>query len=271
MQRRQRRAWLQHMQDERDKRARQAQERADRAAARARWAPANDPAWLREAGLADTASAWCAAVPFAEAADPRFEQSADAAVKNCEARLRTLHPHAMARYDRLRDDGLGRVEAMREAAPLFARPPRVHGPEHHPTLALPAGQGGDSWSLMVHGPSREDFETAMRHKRDERGSQIARRLQASAGRHGGTPLTGDELRVTLETRTSLPLDTIAAIAPARSGGARGDRQPWRDDFPFPISAVIAARARTSPSPAAPRREETPDRRHGHGQARSTTP
>ena len=32
----------------------------------------------------------------------------------------------MARYDRLRNAGLGPVEAMREAAPLFARPPVVH-------------------------------------------------------------------------------------------------------------------------------------------------
>lgn len=64
MERRVRQAQRRHAREVYFRRVREAQERADRAAARARWAPANDPSWLRGAGLADTATAWCAAVPF---------------------------------------------------------------------------------------------------------------------------------------------------------------------------------------------------------------
>ena len=51
--------------DERDDRARralQAQIRAEQQAGRAGWAPALDPAWLREATLVQVARAWSAAI-----------------------------------------------------------------------------------------------------------------------------------------------------------------------------------------------------------------
>jgi hypothetical protein len=238
-----------HEQDERTRRLREAQEIADRAAARARWAPANDPSWLRNAGLADTATAWCAAVPFADPASPRFDPSAVDAARNCETRFRDLHPHAMDRYDRLRGDGLGAVEAMREAAPLFARPPVVHDIAQQ--LALGAGNGrGDRWALAMHGPSREDFEAALRERRDERARQIAERMRGQAANVG-------EARAKLEATTNLPLDVIAAVTPAGPGGPGGKqraRQPWRDDFPFPIREVLAARSSTGSAPQLPRHE-----------------
>ena len=68
---------------------------------------------------------WSAAAAYADA-DP---DAADAARK-CEERLRALHPYAMAWYDRLRSEGAGALDAMREALPLFARAPyaRPGGP-----------------------------------------------------------------------------------------------------------------------------------------------
>ena len=45
-------------------------------------------------------------------------------MRKSEARLRALHPFAMARYDRLRSDGAA-ADAMREAAPLFALYPHA--------------------------------------------------------------------------------------------------------------------------------------------------
>ena len=92
------------------------QERVERQAARARWAPAFDPRWLAQADLLQAARVWGAAAAYADA-DPE----AAAAVRKCEERLRVLHPYAMAWYDRLRGEGVGAVEAMRQAVPLFGR------------------------------------------------------------------------------------------------------------------------------------------------------
>ena len=57
-------------------------------------------------------------------------------MRKAEERLRDLHPYAMARYDRLRGDGIGPAEAMREAAPLFARPARAHDAPYTPRPVL---------------------------------------------------------------------------------------------------------------------------------------
>ena len=53
----------------------------------------------------------------------RHRPAAAAALRKCEDKLRDLHPYAMARYDRLRARRLAPLDAMREAAPLFARAP----------------------------------------------------------------------------------------------------------------------------------------------------
>jgi hypothetical protein len=52
------------LRDEQARAALDAQQEAERTAIRARWAPANDPGWLGEANLLDTAVTWCAAVPL---------------------------------------------------------------------------------------------------------------------------------------------------------------------------------------------------------------
>jgi hypothetical protein len=111
--------------DHRVRRALNAQLRAERDADRAKWEPALDPGWLRRATVVDAAQAWGAALPYADRAVPWCEPAAATAFGKCEERLRDLHPYAMACYDRLRSDGLGPAEAMREASPLFARHPRA--------------------------------------------------------------------------------------------------------------------------------------------------
>lgn len=112
-------------QDQRARRALHAQVRAERDADRARWAAALDPAWRDRASLIETAQAWGAALPYADRNVPWHEPAATTAMTRCEERLRQLHPYAMAHYDRLRSEDLGPAEAMREAAPLFARHPRA--------------------------------------------------------------------------------------------------------------------------------------------------
>ena len=226
--------------DERVRRELEAKEHAERAALRAQWAPANDQDWIRHADLADTAVAWCAAVPYAG-----NDETAMSAVVNCEERLRQLHPHAMARYDRLRDDGIERISAMREAAPLFTRPPGIHEQPGVPRAALQAGNGlGYSWVDQQSGPSRDEYEAytaAMQILR--RGSQILHSLQASAARAGMPPPGDTDQRAVLLNTTNIPETAIPLLT--------GPRRPWQEDFPFPISEVLAiAQADTRTQPPA---------------------
>jgi hypothetical protein len=128
--------------DEQGRRALQDAERATRERVRVRWAPAHDARWLAQAGLVQVAGIWGAAAAYANG-DP----AAAAALRKSEERLRTLHPYAMARYDRLREEGASPMDAMREAAPLFVRAPHA--------------RPGDPGSRRVEiGASRDDTDTA---------------------------------------------------------------------------------------------------------------
>ena len=124
-------------------RALQEQERAAHADARARWAPAYDARWLAQADLFQAGRVWGAAAPYADA-DPE----AASALRRAEGRLRSLHPYAMARYDRLRAEGAGPLEAMGEAVRLFARQP--HARPGQPAAARPGIGAG----RPVPGPGR---------------------------------------------------------------------------------------------------------------------
>jgi hypothetical protein len=106
--------------DERALSALRDQERAAWQLVRAGWAPAHDSRWLAQADLLQAARVWSAAATYAEA-DP----AARSAARKCEERLRALHPYAMAWYDRLRSEGAGAFDAMRQALPLFGRAPHT--------------------------------------------------------------------------------------------------------------------------------------------------
>jgi acetyl-CoA acetyltransferase len=125
-------------QDHQARRALNAQIRAERDADRARWEPALDPGWLRRTHILEAAQAWGAALPYADRGVPWYDPAAANAMIGCEERLRSLHPYAMARYDRLRSDGLEPAEAMQEAAPLFARHPYARDAPSVPRQMLEA-------------------------------------------------------------------------------------------------------------------------------------
>jgi hypothetical protein len=152
-------------QDHRARRALNAQIRAEKDADRAGWAPALDPSWLREATIVDAAQAWGAAMPYADRAMPWHEPAAATAMTRCEERLRDLHPYAMARYDRLRSDGLGPAEAMREAAPLFARHPRAWEEPSMPRQMLEAAAAPD----QATGPVPSDQAPSSRNRAAQAG------------------------------------------------------------------------------------------------------
>jgi hypothetical protein len=207
-------------QDERARRALLAQTRAEREAGRSGWSPALDPRWLRDASLHDTARAWGAALPYADRNVPWYEPAAATAVRKTEERLRHLHPFAMARYDRLRADGLAPAEAMQQTAPLFALRPRARDWPFEPRPVLDTGTSTDAARTddpLAAGSEPGDLpgpETL-----EARGQSIITALQERARAERREPLGQDELRTVLETVTNLPASVIDRITrPAATDG-----------------------------------------------------
>ena len=191
----------------RDERARSVlrdQERAAWQLARTGWAPAHDSRWLAQADLLQTARVWSAAA-WADA-DP----SAGSAARKCEEHLRALHPYAMAWYDRLRSEGAGAFDAMRQAIPLFGRAPH----------ARPGNPAAQRRALESDAATRDDADDSIPQpgaghgpdwEIEQRGHQIAERLQARALAERGYALNPDELATTLGATTTLPDDVIARL------------------------------------------------------------
>lgn len=202
------------LRDKQEQRARQEREAAWRNQARSQWAPAHDPAWLASAGLVDTFRTWAAAAAWADA-DPH----AASALRKSEERLRRLHPHAMARYDRLRGDGAGPVDAMREAVPLFANEPsaRPHPAGRTRQAISPAADGTGPWAETgITAQDREQAERDYRLAEDEQACRRAiDRVQAAVREQRGSELSPDELVTVLEAQTTLPAEVIERLARAR--------------------------------------------------------
>jgi hypothetical protein len=199
--------------DEQRRRVLQAQEGAFRAQVRARWAQALDARWLAQADLLQAGRAWGAAAPWAEN-DPE----AAAALRRTEERLRTLHPYAMGRYDRLRSEGASPLDAMREAAQLFAREPRVRPGQPTPgrfavEVGLP-GIGTPSEAGTAADPNQSASRLDPYLEVERRGRAIVERLQARALHERGALLSPGELATALEESTSLPAEVIAGLAHA---------------------------------------------------------
>ena len=255
--------------DERARRALQAQIRAEREAARSGWAPALDRQWLRQAGLPATARAWGAAMPYADRNVPWYEPSAATAMRAAEDRLRDLHPYAMTRYQRLRDDGHGPADAMRQAAPLFARHPHARDAPFTPRPAVEAGTGAAEWVADGDGDGAagEAGDLADAAALEQRGQHIVTALQERARAEGREALGQDELRIMLDTLTNLPAGLIDRLSgPAAGDGharpgldsaatapapARRTARPWEHDFPASIHDVVAAAAASPAAAAAP--------------------
>jgi hypothetical protein len=187
-----------------------------------------------------------------------YEKTAELAAGNCEARLRELHPYAMSHYDRLRAEGLSRLDAMHEAAPLFLNHPhaRPHGPGARP--AVEAGGLGHAWVDEVHGPGREEFEE---RRQAARGARIVEGMQARATAEGRPPLGPDEQRTALETATNLPPGLIGKVVPA-AAPPRPARRPWENESPFPIEEVVALAAQQPEALASPAPRPGAGRRPG---------
>jgi hypothetical protein len=191
-------------------------------AARAGWAPAHDARWLAQADLLEAVRVWSAAAAYADA-DP----VAAAAVRKCEERLRVLHPYAMGWYDRLREQGAGALEAMRQAVPLFGRPPHarpgdpggerqgLEGPGRFRD-ASPGGEGDD-------GVRQAGTGSGLEREVDMRGEQFA-----AVGRDGLVAGAADGERMPVELAAeSFPCSCADAVRAAATVGVSASPSPVR--------------------------------------------
>jgi hypothetical protein len=236
--------------DVRARRVLQAQIRAERDAARAGWSPALDPQWLRNADLHATAQTWGAAMPYADPNVPWYEPTAAAAMRKAEEHLRDLHPFAMARYDRLRADGLGPAEAMRETAPLFALSPRARAWPFAAVPVLDASTGDDDGRAADRtAHSGESADLAGTEALESRARSIVAALQDRARAGGREPLGHGELRTVLEIVTNLPVDVIDRVTRPQPADRRAQSDTDREAAP--------ERARTTDMDGATDRPTTP--------------
>jgi hypothetical protein len=198
--------------DEQEQRRLRAQETALRAQHRAGWAPALDTRWLAQADILQAGRTWGAAAPWADT-DPE----AAAALRKAEERLRSLHPYAMDRYDRLRSRGTSPLDAMREAVHLFARQPYARpGEPARERPAVEAGPTAPDPGAVPGSPGQPDPGLDPYQEAERRGRLIAERLQARALHERGAKLSPGELATVLEASTSLPDEVIARLARAEA-------------------------------------------------------
>lgn len=261
------RAARQAAQNEQARRAVDEQERTARTQARARWAPAHDARWLAQVDLLQAAGTWGAAAPRA-GTDP----TAASAMRKSEERLRTLHPFAMARYDRLRSDGASPLDAMREAAPLFGLQPHARPAPTRSPLAIgaPAADAAPEPGITDGTASQHALEPDPHQDPERGGRRIAERLQAQALHERGAELSPDELATALEQATSLPAEVIAQLARARDEGRLAeDAERARAADLGHASAAQSARDRNQDLTAARRDTQVADTADAHASADRT--
>jgi hypothetical protein len=196
------------------------QERLIYQEARLSWAPAHDPQWLGTADLLETGRAWASATSHADA-DP----AAASAMRKCEGRLRVLHPYAMARYDRLRADGMSPLDAMHETAPFFNYSPDAWVSDPVPArlaLAVSTADTAQDASTADHAPgnpAEPEPAPVDDQQAEHRCQQIIARLQSGARAAGRPELGADELAMVLEATTNLHAEVIDKLA--RQAAAEG--------------------------------------------------
>jgi hypothetical protein len=244
--------------DERATRALRSQEALLNRQARLSWAPAHDAHWLAGADLLQTARVWGSAAAYADT-----EPVAASAMRKCEDRLRTLHPYAMARYDRLRKEGMDPFDAMREAVPLFGRASHVRvGDPAAPRSALNTGTGQDAEPSAGQVPESSGTpapEPEAPSRIEVRAREIVERLQASVRAAGHSEFGPEELAVVLESVTNLPYDVIKRLTGrmasegqadsgrrvadrTRAGAGRSASQIATESFPHSGAEVVRTAA-----------------------------
>jgi hypothetical protein len=201
-------------------------------------------------------------------------------MRKCEDHLRALHPYAMARYDRLRANGMSPLDAMRKTAPFFSYSPDARVGDPAPArlaLAVSTADTAQDASTADHAPGNPAGpEPAPDHDQqaEHRGRQIIARLQSGARAAGRPELSADELAMVLEGTTNLPAELIDKLArqAAAEGSARSEDHRAADaeraraadlDGAIDRAATAAADERTTGLTEAQRATGTADSARAH--------
>lgn len=241
-----------------DAQAQRAEARAQRAAlgeARSRWVRAHDRKWLRQANLPDVARAWGAAAPYAD-----DNASAAFAVRNCEERLRDLHPHAMSHYDRLRRYRKNRLDAMTLAAPFFTRDPNVRTGElatQRRELHEGTGSGGRRRFTVRIVPSGKRLGRSGERPRSSMSSEPS--CASRATRPATTSCAQYSRSSPTCPRTSSPKPSRPT--PEERPTRRSDSSLAAEDFPLTINEALEMSSKQPLEAPAARRDpsQVPDR------------
>ena len=221
--------------DERTASALRAQRLAAYGQARLGWAPLLDPKLRGQTTATDAAAVWARAQAWRP--DPEAERVVDLA----EERLRRLRPDAMEHYDRLREHGVEPVQAMRQAAPFFDRPPARPGEPGPDRAALTEADTARRAAAAETGRYRQQMAVvddpataAVNEHADAAGRAAPHRARAA----------GDDA-----TARSLAATTPVEKTPVDLAG---------EDFPQPVTTPRPP-AQTSTAAAAPALQQTPAR------------
>jgi hypothetical protein len=240
-QRRQQRAAQAASSDQRAAAALRAQQTSAHTAARLQWQPVLDPRRVGSLSVADTGLAWAAAQAW-RPADPE----AELATSRAQDRLRELRPDVMCRFDRLTDDGLEPVEAMRRVAPFLDGPPA----REHPTTTRSALPVADPSLLAAGAAARAADDELGAHDRaaavlDDPATELVEERRealvgASAHREQPDTLHGDagQLRA-------------AATPTSLEPSVRTPPEVARDGYPEPLTGQVLAGGKV--------KAKTPDR------------
>lgn len=220
--------------DERTASALRAQRLAAYGQARLGWAPLLDPRLRGQTTLTDAAAVRAQAQAWRP--DPEAERVVDLA----EDRLRRLRPDAMEHYDWLRDHGVEPVQAMRQAAPFFDRPPARPGEPGPDRAALTETATARRAAAAETGRYRQqtaavdDPDTTAVDEHADAAGQAAPHLTRAAG---------DDAKA-----RSLAGKTPVGKTPVDLAG---------ENFPQPVTAAPPPAAQTRTAAAAPARQRTP--------------
>jgi len=208
--------------------AARAERTARHAADRVTWSRTDDRRWTGEASDPDLARTWCAAAVWADT-DP----AADRAARRSESELERRFPEPMEHYNRMRDDGAERLDAMSVVAPTMTFHPATGtsaGPADaaRPDTATDTATATDTDTADAAPPSapttssstgsRSTTSTQRRDARATTGASAASKRPGRRGRHT-TPAGATLVGTVLDAPSATPPTRQVAQTPRTPGAS----------------------------------------------------
>lgn len=215
--------------------AARAERTARHAADRVTWSRTGDRRWTGEASNPDLARTWCAAAVWADT-DP----AADRAARRCESELERRFPEPMEHYNRMRDAGAARLDAMSVVAPAMTFHPSTDASAAAARTGAAADAAAASPTSTESKSKSESESSTLSRRRDARGRRVD-----ETGRPHAHDLAGEATaRATTTTTTTSK----------RAGRGAGHSVPAAAPL---VGTVLDAPAATQPPRQTPQGARTP--------------